>query len=169
MRLSGAQTFLGNLAGLMNTHSKRAFEVGKVAAMSQAAVSGALAVMDAWKSGMSTGGPWAPLVAVAYAAAAAANAVNLINNIRKQTFGGGGGAPISPSQGSSGISPVGLGGGTPQQPAPSSQTLVNVNITGVVTQSVADQIIEEIRDAIGTRDAIIIPQNSRQAADLMPA
>lgn len=107
-------TFFDNLSGLMNTNNKKMFEIGKKVALSRAAVAGAQAVMDAWRSGMETGGPWAPLVAAAYAAAAAVNAANMINNIRSQQFGGGGGTPVAPTQGSSGVSPVGAGGAGPQ-------------------------------------------------------
>lgn len=104
--------FFSNLAGLMNTNSRKVFELGKAAAIGQAAYKGGLAVMDAWEAGMSVGGPWAPAVAAGYATAAGLNAANLINNIRKQQFGGGGGTPIAPTQGSSNISPVGAGGGS---------------------------------------------------------
>jgi hypothetical protein len=107
-----AQSFMANLAGLMNTESRKIFEIGKLAAIGQAAYKGSLAVMDAWEAGMSVGGPFAPAIAAAYATAAGLNAANLINNIRNQQFGGGGGTPTAPTQGGSNISPQGAGGGT---------------------------------------------------------
>ncbi|HEX9810855.1 MAG TPA: hypothetical protein VGA88_02045 [Burkholderiales bacterium] len=111
--LKAAQdSFFNNMAGLMNTESRKLFDIGKIAAISQAAIKTTQAVIDAWQAGMSVGGPWAPAVAAAYATAAALNGANLINNIRKQQFGGGGGAPTAPTQGSSGISPQGAGGGS---------------------------------------------------------
>lgn len=106
----GREDFLNNLSGLMNTENKKAFELGKKAAIASAAISGAQAVMEAWRSGMQTDGPWSPFVAAAYAAAAAANSINLINNIRRQQFGGGAGAATAPTQGSSGISAPSSGG-----------------------------------------------------------
>lgn len=114
------QTFMGNLAGLMNTNNKKLFEVGKKFAMADAAVKGAKAVMDAWAAGMQIH----PIVAAAFAAAAAINSLNLINNIRSQQFGGGGGAPIAPTQGASGISDQGLGGG--QTSAPQQTTIIRM-------------------------------------------
>jgi len=132
-QIAGAQTFLGNMASLMNTHSRKAFEVGKAAAMAQAAVSGGLAVMDAWKAGMSVGGPWAPVVAAAYAAAAAANAINLINNIRKQTFGGSGVTPTAPTQGSSNIAPGDVQGSAPGSGGGGKQTTI-VNFQGTMDE-----------------------------------
>jgi len=123
--LQGRMTFLQNLAGLMNTHSKRAFEVGKAAALVQAGVSGALAVMEAWRSGMQTLGPWAPAVAAAYAAAAAANALNLMNNIRKQTFGGSGAAsPVFSAQPGTSI-PAAAQGTAPAAQEQGQTTVVN--------------------------------------------
>lgn len=113
--LQGAEQAMNDMAGLMNTSSRKVFEIGKAAAIGQAAYKGALAVMDAWEAGMSIGGPWAPLFAAGYAAAAAANSLNLINNIRSQSFGGGGGSPTPVGQGSSGV-------GTPAAAAPSSSS-----------------------------------------------
>ena len=168
--LQGQMTFLGNLAGLMNTHSRKAFEVGKIAAMSHAAVSGALAVMDAWKSGMATGGPWAPVVAAAYAGAALAYSANLINNIRQQQFGGGaggggsvGGAPVSTSQGSSNFTSA-----LEQQPQVSTiqvQVIVQGNIVGN-QDFVENSLIPAIKDAVDNKDFTLIGKNSRQAAEL---
>ena len=91
------------LSGLMNTNSKKMFEIGKKAAIAQAAVKGAEAIQSAWAAGMSVGGPAAPAIAAGYAGAAALVSANQINNIRGQQFGGGGGAPTPAGQGSSGI------------------------------------------------------------------
>jgi hypothetical protein len=119
---SANQDFWNNLSGLMNTGSKKMFEIGKNASLGQAAIKGAAAVMSAWEAGMSVGGPWAPVVAAAYAAAAGLNAINLMNNIRSQQFGGGGGAPVAPTQGASNVSPVGAGGAGGQQGQGQSMT-----------------------------------------------
>jgi hypothetical protein len=145
--LAARQTFFNNLAGLMNTSSKKAFEFGKKVSIAQAAVKGAQAVMDAWQAGMSTGGPWAPVVAAAYAGAAALNAANIIGNIRSQQFGGGGGTPVAPSQGSSGVSPVGAGGAGPQARGPDTI----IKITGdTFSQRQVRELVERINE--GQRD-----------------
>ena len=142
--------FWNNLAGLMNTGSKKVFEIGKLAALGQAGYKGALAVMDAWEAGMSVGGPWAPVVAAAYAAAAGLNALNLMNNIRSQQFGGGGGAPIAPTQGASGISPVGAGGGATSQQQRGPDTILNLRgddiFTGRTVARLAERLNEFTRD-----------------------
>lgn len=101
--LTDAAGFLSNLASLTNTSSRKAFEFGKAASLAQAGIKTGLAVIDAWEAGMSVGGPYAPVVAAAYAGAALAAGANYMNNIRKQSFGGGGGAPTPAGQGSSGV------------------------------------------------------------------
>ncbi len=118
--------FFANLSGLMNTQSKKVFEIGKVAAIAEALIKTKQAVVDAWQAGMSTGGPTAPLVAAGYAAAAALNGANLINNIRAQQFGAGGGTPTAPTQGASNVSPQGAGGGTTAGGAGGPTTIIHL-------------------------------------------
>ncbi|MCP4500126.1 MAG: hypothetical protein GY822_09215, partial [Deltaproteobacteria bacterium] len=55
-------------------------------------VSGGQAAVDAWKAGMSTGGPYAPIVAAAYTAASLAKTGAMISSIKggsKPSAGGG--------------------------------------------------------------------------------
>ncbi len=89
-----SQNIFGTLSSLMNTNNKRMFEIGKAAAMANAAIDGSRAVISAWRSGMETPGPFAPVVAAAYAGAALLNAGNLMNNISSQSFGGGSSASV---------------------------------------------------------------------------
>lgn len=149
--LQARQNFFSNIAGLMNTENRRAFQVGKAGALAQAGISGAQGIMEAWRSGMETSGPYAPLVAAGYAAAAAVNAGNLINNIRKQQFGGHGSTPTSPTQGSSGISDQGAGGGQVARSEP--DRVVNISgidpaqlYSGKQISSLLDALDEEARD-----------------------
>lgn len=87
-------SLINGLTGLMNSGSKTMFEIGKAAALSQAAVDGYAAITGAYKVGASIGGP---AVGAAYGAAAALATANQINAIRSQSFGGGGGAVSAPS------------------------------------------------------------------------
>lgn len=105
-RVRGAQGFLGNMASLMNTSSRKTFEFGKVAAMAEGGVKATLATLEAYEWGTKLGGPW---LGAAFATAAAAAGLNMLNNIRQQTFGGGGGSPTPVGQGASGV------GAAPQQ------------------------------------------------------
>ena len=135
---------MSNMASLMNTSSKKVFEIGKKAALANAAVSGGLAIMDAWKAGMATGGPWAPFIAAGYAVSAGVVAANNINNIRSQSYGGGGGTPTPMGQGSSGISaPV-----TAQQaPARPQQDLtIRREGGGMWTDDMVESLLEKVGD-----------------------
>ena len=131
---------LDNMASLMNTSSKQAFEVGKKAAIAQAAIKGGEAIQSAWAAGMSTGGPWAPATAAAYAASAALTSANQINNIRKQSFGGGGGAPTPAGQGSSGVAAPDSG------PAGGTLTVQGLSPSALFTGDVVGQIAQEMLD-----------------------
>jgi hypothetical protein len=134
---------LGNMANLMNTSSKKAFEIGKKAAIAQAAIDGGKAIQSAWAAGMSTGGPWAPAIAAGYAATAAITSANQINNIRSQSFGGGGGSPAPAGQGSSGIAAPGGGGGGP---AGGTLTVQGLDAGTLLTGDVVGQIAQDLLD-----------------------
>lgn len=82
---------LSNLTTLMNSSNREMFEIGKVAALSQAAIDGYAAITGAYKVGAGIGGP---ALGAAYGAAAALATANQINSIRSQTFGGGGGGAV---------------------------------------------------------------------------
>lgn len=82
-----AQNIFGGLAELMNTGSRKMFEIGKAAALANAGVSGVESAVLAWEAGMATGGPWAPAVAAAYTAASLAKTGALINQISGASFG----------------------------------------------------------------------------------
>lgn len=160
--------FLGDLSSLMNTQSRKAFELGKIASISIALVKGYESAVSAYAAGSKIGGP--PLGAL-FAAASILATTNLINNIRSQTFGGGGGAPTPVGQGASGV-----GATAPsmmQQPVPTTPSLVlNLTVNGHIldTKEFTDSIlVPALRDAIDNRDVTIIGANSRQAADLVGA
>jgi len=99
---------LGSMINSMSSQSKKAFEIKKALAISNAVVGGYDAAVMAWEAGMATGGPWAPAVAAAYTAASLAKTGSQIAAIKSQSFGSGGG-------GSAG----GGGGGTAPQVATS--------------------------------------------------
>jgi alanyl-tRNA synthetase len=120
-KLAAVGSAFGDLASLMNSGSKKAFDIGKKAAVASAAISGTQAAIDAWKSGMSTGGPTAPLVAAAYAAASLAKTGMMIKQINSQQFGGGGGNATSFSGGLPAVNT--------QQAAPQQTQTVDVRVT----------------------------------------
>jgi len=138
------QNFWNNAISLMSSGSRAAFNIGKAAAVSQAIFKGYSAAVSAWEAGMSTGGPWAPAVAAAYAAASVAKTAGMISSLSSTQFGGGGGVSVS---GSGTISTgASFNGGAPvinQEPETQPRTEVTVNISGGIHDS------NSVRDLIG--------------------
>ena len=139
------QQFFGDLASLMNTGSKKAFAIGKAAALANAGINGVSAAIAAWDAGMSTGGPWAPAVAAAYAGASIAKTGGMMQQISSQSFG----SPSSPTSFSGGLPTVNTsGGGGSQQPANN----VSVDIVGsegaTFSRDSVIGLIEQINGAV---------------------
>lgn len=101
--ISGA---LGDVTTLMNSESRKQFEIGKAAALAQAVVDGYAAITGAYKVGAGIGGP---PVGAAFAAAAGAATFAQINAIRSQSFGGGGGGSNGSGSVTQGINNQGEG------------------------------------------------------------
>lgn len=110
-KLALTTSALDNVASLMNSSSKTAFNIGKAAALSSAGIKGVSSAISAWESGMSTGGPWAPAVAAAYAGASILKTGTMMQQISSQSFG----SPSSPVSISGGIPSVNTQGGGQQQ------------------------------------------------------
>lgn len=103
---------LSNMTTLMNTGSRKMFEIGKAAAIGNSLLNAYEAITGAYKVGANIGGP---VLGAAYAAAAGAAQFAQIQSIRGQSFGGGGGASGSVTQAvNDNSAPVG-GAGVQQQ------------------------------------------------------
>lgn len=137
-RLSATGNALGDLASLMNTSSRRTFQIGKIAAMAEAGVKTTLAVINSYEHGTKIGGHW---VGLAFAAASAAAGLNMINNLRNQQFGGGAGAPTPAGQGSSGVAAPDAGGGGGQA-SRGPDTFVVLNGERFGRKQVRDMLVE---------------------------
>ena len=85
-KLNGTRSMLGNLSTLMNSHSKKAFQIGKIAATAGAVMDGISAAIGSFKVGARIGGP---ALGAAFAAASVAATSGQIQAIRSQQFGGG--------------------------------------------------------------------------------
>ena len=86
---------------LLAQNSSKVGNLMKGVAIVQAIIKGKQSAVDAWQAGMSTGGPFAPVVAAAYTAASIARTGAMINSIKssgKSAGGGGGGMPSVPAQ-----------------------------------------------------------------------
>lgn len=115
-RMQTAQSALSSLSTLMNSESRKAFEVGKAAAIANTVVNTAMAAMSSYNSlsGIPIVGP--ALGAAAAAAAVAAGVVQ-IQNIKKTKFGGGSAGVSNTQAVNNAAEPVGGGQGAaaPQQ------------------------------------------------------
>jgi hypothetical protein len=102
-KLAKGKNILGQLSTLMNGHSRKLFEVGKIAAIAGAVISGIEATQDAFKWGMKIGGP--PL-AGAFAGAAALATGARIQQIARTKFGGGSAGVSNTQSVSAGAAPA---------------------------------------------------------------
>lgn len=129
-----------NLSSLMNTESKKMFEVGKSAAIAGALVDAYAAVTGAYKVGSKIGGP---IVGAAYATAAGvAQAVN-IQNIAKQKIGGAKSLGAATSfQGGNPTVNTNNGGGNQDR---------NITIAGIDSSSLitGGQLVDTLNKALG--------------------
>lgn len=129
------------LSSLMNTESRKLFEIGKAAALSNAFINAYESITSAYKYGSDIGGPY---VGAAFAAVAGANQFATIQQIKSQSFskGAGSGQVFS--------------GGTPATPTTEAtgqqQTSRNVQISLTGSSFGAAGIrdlISEINQAVG--------------------
>lgn len=88
-RLQMAMQAGNNLMAIAQGHNKKAFELGKKSAIASAGIQGVLSAINAWRSGMETSGPWAPVVAAGYTAASLLKTGALIQQLSNQQFNGG--------------------------------------------------------------------------------
>lgn len=130
---ANAKGALGNLSTLMNSHSRKAFEVGKAASYASAIINIAEGVTKA----LAQGGIFGPVLAGTIVAAGAVQ----LQSIRAQQFGGGGSAGVAPTvAASSAATPFSPGGN-----APSSVTYVNLEPGQMYS---GQQLVELINDAV---------------------
>ncbi|MAM87569.1 MAG: hypothetical protein CME36_09725 [unclassified Hahellaceae] len=171
-KLQAVASIFGDLSTLMNTESKKAFNIGKAAAISETVISTYLSAQKAYSAmaGIPVVGP--ALGAAAAAAAIVAGGVRL-SNIKNQQFGGGGtvsagsgtGAPPNTYQPPQPNIPAFNGGGS-QQSAPS------VNFYGDVygdPQAIAERIFDPLRDIIKNSDRVLVETNSLNGQNLRGA
>jgi tape measure domain-containing protein len=138
------QKALTDVSSLMNTHSRKLFEIGKAAAIANALISAKESVVDAYKWGNKLGGP---ALGFAFGAAAAAAQAANIASIASASFGGGGSASS------------GGGGGAPSAPdasgiAPAQQQNVRASVMDIRIQSRGlwrDEDVAELMEAMGER------------------
>ena len=140
-----ASSAFGNLSSLMDTENRKLFEIGKVAALSQAIIDGYSSVLSSYKEGTKIGGP---IVGAAFAATAGIATAVQISKISSASFGGGG-------AGGGGMA----AGGSPNIPEPQAASAPaaaqdrNLVVSGfdsstLITGDMLNGILEGINDAV---------------------
>lgn len=145
-KLDFTASVLGNLATLQNTHSRKAFAIGKAAAMAQAVVSTAAGIARAF-------GELPFWVAVPAAAAIGVAGAVQISSIASTQFGGGG--SVSSAGGSIplvGGEPVGIGQTAQPGVSGNAQNTVQINFTGLSDNQLLNgeqvrMLIEQLNEA----------------------
>ena len=140
---------LSNLSTLMNSESRKQFELGKAAALAQAVIDGYAAITGAYKVGASIGGP---VVGGAFAAAAGAATFAQIQSIRNTQFQGGGtgggAASVAATSGAAAVSNTQAINA--QNEVIERQTSIDIALIGADSRdrAVAGGIIQQINDEI---------------------
>ena len=147
-RMASVAGILSQTAALMNSESRKMFELGKVAAISSAIISTYEGIGKAWALGPILGPPMAALVAL--------NGFANVANIRKQSFRGGGATAAASSSNTGAINaanaPVSNGGG--QQ---GGGSLVNISLVGDnFSRDGVLNLIEKINNATATGGARLV-------------
>lgn len=153
-KVQGARQMFTDLSGLMESHSRKAFEIGKVAAIANATVNGIQSAVAAFAAGMSTANVASPALAAAYMAASLATTGMQIAAIASTSFGGGGGGggggAVMPSTGGA----MGAGGPTETAPQNGAAAPVGTSVTvhmsdddGIVSTKWVRGLIEQINAA----------------------
>jgi len=136
-----------NLSTLMNSGSKKMFQIGKTAAIASALVKGYEAVVSSYAAGAKVGGP---VVGAAYAATAAAATAAQIGQIKKQQFGSGG--SVTAYSGGIPATNTTTGGGVgPINPSQQQGRTISINLTGgaLFTAEQIRELIGQINEQIG--------------------
>jgi len=156
-QLKGTLSFFAQgLAGLAG-HSRKIFEVQKVASIAQAALAIPETVMHAYKAGMMAGGPAGPAVGAAYAAVALATQLAQIRQISSTSYGGSasGGGSVA-SGGGSVASGGGNGGGSGGSSSSGPSRVIELGLapddslfSGATVNAFMDRMVGVINDGGG--------------------
>lgn len=158
-----------DIAVLMNTESRKLFEIGKVAAIANATMDTYESASSVYKN-VSKWDPTGGVIAASFAAAAVIAGIAKVKAIASTSFGSKGAGVAAgggtPNVGGGG---VGLGGGISSPPPPvknqSPQSTVTVFVNGVISQ---DQLTNDIipaalKDLTDNKDVVLFGPQSAQA------
>jgi hypothetical protein len=125
-RLDTARAAFGAVASLMNSNSRKVFEIGKAGAIANATISTFAGIAKVWET-------WAayPPIAAALTAVTLANGIAQVQRIKSTQFGGGGGSTAAGAVATPGQGPFDTSGsvatpGVAEKP----RAVVNVTLVG---------------------------------------
>jgi hypothetical protein len=138
---------LADLSSLMNSESKKAFEIGKIAAIASTTIDTYQSATSSFKalSGIPVVGP--ALGAAAAAAAIAAGLANVQAISSQQFQGGGGGTPAVPNISASTVGPTGPVGQPQGAPQPTFGDNIEVRTGSVLGVLIEEEIIPAMVEA----------------------
>lgn len=141
-KLNAIQGALGQASTLMNSESRKMFEIGKSSAIASSLLAAYESITTSYAAGAKIGGP---VLGAAFATAAGLAQFAQVANIRKQQFRGGGGSAASASSNTGAIN----AGGTPVNAAGNSgQPTQRTNITLIGQNFGREQVIGLLNEAL---------------------
>lgn len=159
----------GEVSDLMQSSSRKQFEIGKKAAIGQSLINTSLMVTEGLKTQ-----PFFP-VGLAMGALALTKGMTEVNKIKSQSFGGGGGGGSSGAVGTFPASPnTGLPTQQPGLPQTSEargntvQIIIEGNVIGS-DEYVNGTLIPALANAVNNNDVVLISSNSRNAREIVGA
>lgn len=154
--LAAAKTFFGHMSQLMNTNSKKMFEIGKAAAIAETVINTHAAAMGAYKA-LSHIPYVGPALGAAAAAAVMASGAAQISAIRAQQVGGGSSATGAFAANPQTGQPVGTPGGDvggDRQRGP--DTIINLPGADVVSTESVRRLLERVSENVRDGGRIVI-------------
>lgn len=135
---------------------KKSLKVQEKIAVISAVIKGKEAAVSAWAAGMSTGGPFAPLVAASYTAASLVKTAGLIKSIKSRSSssggGSGGGSSRTPSSGGGSGGSSSSGQSNVQSPR---NITINMTGSGLLSTDQVRELIGQINEQAGDGVTII--------------
>jgi hypothetical protein len=139
--LQAAGVFFNQMSGLMNSNSRKLFEIGKAGAIGETIVNTYSAAMGAYKA-LASIPVVGPALGAAAAAAAIATGIANVQRIKSTAFGGGGGSVAGSNVATPGQGPFNTNVATPASAAPRGPA-IQITLSGSGRYSA-----QEVRDLI---------------------
>jgi hypothetical protein len=139
--LQATGVFFNQMAGLMNSNSRKLFEIGKAGAIGETIVNTYSAAMGAYKA-LASIPVVGPALGAAAAAAAIATGIANVQRIKSTAFGGGGGSVAGSNVATPGQGPFNTNVATPASAAPRGPA-IQITLSGSGRYSA-----QEVRDLI---------------------